>query len=73
MKTRLKQYYKKIDSSFPFLGSLFRRLTFRKTGRSVTRMINGRDNVINANNSIFNSLIFDIRGDDNKIEIMDNC
>ena len=73
MKIRLKQLYKKIDSSYPFIGSLIRRFYNRKPFNSIKRMVYGNNNVISYNNAILSSVIFDIRGDDNTIEIKEDC
>jgi len=74
MKTRLKQLlYNKIDSGYPFIGSLIRRVYHRKAFDSIKYAVHGRNNNIRHNNTILSSVIFDIRGNDNKIEIKEGC
>lgn len=73
MRTRLKELYKKIDVSHPFIGNLIRKIYHRKFLNNVRRMIHGNNNTVNYNNAILSSVVFDIKGDDNKIEIREGC
>ena len=69
MKIRLKQIINKIVSSHPIIGSLMRRIFYRKT----FSIIHGKNNTISYENALLSSVIIDIRGDDNTIEIQEGC
>lgn len=36
-------------------------------------MVHGNNNTVNYNNATLSSVVFDVKGDDNKIEIMEGC
>jgi acetyltransferase-like isoleucine patch superfamily enzyme len=73
MKKTLKHLYKKISHRFPRIGFILHRIYHRKIFNNTKRKINGSNNTIHYHNSILSSVTFDIKGSDNKIEIMDDC
>ncbi len=73
MKTRLKRLYEDLASGHPRIGSLIRRIYYRTAVHGVKRRIRGNNNTVSYNNAVLSSVVFDIEGDDNKIEIMDDC
>ncbi len=73
MKERLRKYYKLVSQRYPFIGSLIKRIYYRKPLNKVKRKISGINNVIIYKNAILSSVFFDISGNENTIEIMDDC
>jgi acetyltransferase-like isoleucine patch superfamily enzyme len=73
MKERLKIIYKVINQKHPALGSLLWRLYCWKPFNNDQKKIKGKNNVINYNGSILSSVVFDIVGNNNKIEIKNSC
>jgi len=73
MKTGFIDLYEKIDARFPFMGVLIRRIYHRKTLNSVSRVIHGKNNIISYKNARLLSVIFDVTGDGNKVEIGEGC
>jgi acetyltransferase-like isoleucine patch superfamily enzyme len=73
VKTHLKKLLEKIDKSHPFIGALVRRIYFRKGLNSVRRVIHGKNNRINCTTAILSSVVFNVNGDGNAIEINDGC
>jgi acetyltransferase-like isoleucine patch superfamily enzyme len=73
MKKILKKLYKKIDTSYPYIGSLIRKIFPRKSFFSNKHIIRGTDNTISYNEAILSSTTFDINGNGNKIEIKEDC
>jgi len=70
MRTNLRELYKKINKSHPFVGSLIYRIYRRKPFNKINRMIQGRNNTISYKYAtILTSVIFDIKGNGNRIEI----
>jgi acetyltransferase-like isoleucine patch superfamily enzyme len=73
MNMRLKELYEKIDESYPFFGALIRRIHHRKALNHVRRLIGGNNNTVSYKYAILSSVVFDIKGDGNKIEIKEGC
>ncbi|CAN2042407.1 hypothetical protein GMMP15_70005 [Candidatus Magnetomoraceae bacterium gMMP-15] len=74
MKTIFKELYNKISDRHPIIDSMIHRIYYRKPFNRIKRMIRGKNNVITSHNYvILSSVIYDIKGNDNKIEIMDGC
>ncbi len=73
MKIRLRKLYKDIDTICPFIGNLIRRIYHRKFLNKVRKIIYGDNNTVNYNNAVLSSVVFDIKGDNNSIEIMEGC
>lgn len=73
MKTKLKLMFKRIDASHPFISSLIRRIYYQKYFNSVKRMIRGKNNRIAYKNALLASVIIDIKGNNNTIEIQEGC
>lgn len=73
MKQVLKELYKKINRRYPALGDLIWRIYHRKLSRNVRRVIHGNHNSVNYNRAILSSVVFDIQGDGNQIEIQAGC
>ncbi len=73
MKIKLSKYYKNINRSYPFIGNLIRKIYHRKFLNKVRRIIYGDNNTVNYNNAMLSSVVFDINGDNNNIEIMEGC
>jgi len=73
MKANLKELYKKLNTSHPFLGLIVRRLYYRKPLNSITRKIYGTNNLISQKNAILNKITLDIDGNNNSIQIMKGC
>jgi len=69
----LREQYQKLVKNYPFIGSLIWRIYHRKGLNSVSRMINGKNNTICYKNAILTSVIFDIKGNSNNIEIKEGC
>lgn len=70
MKEALRKLHKGISHRYPFVGLLFKRLYYR---HRIKRKISGNNNTIMYGNSILSSVLFDITGNENTIEIMDDC
>jgi len=73
VKTRLKKYYKGVSQKHPFIGSLIKRFYYRNLFNKPKRNINGTKNAIFYKNAILSSVLFDISGNENTIEILDDC
>ncbi len=73
MNAKLKELYKVINQKFPVIGSLARRIYYQKPFDTVTKKINGKNNVINYEGSILSSVKFDIIGNGNSINIQSSC
>jgi acetyltransferase-like isoleucine patch superfamily enzyme len=73
MRTNLKQQFKRVSNKYPMIGSILMRIHLRKPLNSIKRKIKGRNNRIIHNNAILSSVLFDISGNGNTIEIMGNC
>ena len=69
MNKRPKQIFKKIVSSHPIINSLMRRIFYRK----IFSIIHGKNNTISYETALLSSVIIDIRGDGNTIEIQEGC
>lgn len=69
MKKNLKKLYQDIDSSYPLISSLIRKFFHRKAFTSNRHIIHGSNNTISYGDAILTHVTFDIKGDDNKIEI----
>jgi len=69
MNKRPKQIFKKIVSSHPLINSLMRRIFYRK----IFSIIHGKNNTISYENALLSSVIIDIRGDGNTIDIQEGC
>jgi len=72
MKTRLKEQFKKSLKSHPVLGSIIRNIYYLKMNR-INRVIHGDNNTISYKSSILSSVVFNVRGNGNKIEIKAGC
>ena len=73
MKTWLKKLYKIIDSKHPDIGCLIYKLYYRQAFNKTRRVICGRNNVVRYYKSTLTSVVFNIKGDRNTIEIADGC
>ena len=73
MKSELKTIYASVDRVFPAVGGLIRRVYLRRPFNSVKSQISGKQNVISYGNSILSSVLFDIKGDMNHIEVQNGC
>lgn len=73
MKEKLRRLYERISQRYPFVGSLIKRLYYQKPFNSVKRKVSGNNNSVMYGNAILSSVFFDISGNDNSIEIMDDC
>jgi len=73
MKQRLRAVYLAISEKYPAIGSIMWRLYHRRIINKVRRKIKGKENVVNYKGSILSSVVFDIVGQGNKIEIMKSC
>jgi acetyltransferase-like isoleucine patch superfamily enzyme len=70
---KLRQLYEGISNKYPSIGFLIRRIYNRKVFNSVRRSIRGCNNKIIYSNAILSSVIFDICGNNNLIEIKEGC
>ncbi len=73
MDSKLKTIHAGIDNVSPAVGGLIRRLYLRKPFNSVKSHISGKQNIIRYGNSILSSVLFDIKGDMNHIEVKNGC
>lgn len=73
MKSELKTLYTSVNQMSPAIGGLVRRVYLGKPFNSVKRQISGKQNVISYGNSILSSVLFDIKGDMNHIEVQNGC
>jgi carbonic anhydrase/acetyltransferase-like protein (isoleucine patch superfamily) len=73
VKTYFKKLYQKIDTSFPSIGSLIGKIFPRKSFFSNKHIIRGSNNTLSYHEAVVSSTTFDIEGDDNKIDIKEDC
>lgn len=73
MKKRLKLILKKFGTSYPLIGSLILRVSHRTAFNSIKHTIHGKNNTISYKNSLLSSVIIDVLGDNNMIEIQAGC
>jgi acetyltransferase-like isoleucine patch superfamily enzyme len=74
MTEKLKAAYLWIDQRFPAVGNLLRRMYHhRSLVNTIQKQISGQGNRIVYGDSIFSSVIFDIKGNDNLVRIADRC
>ena len=73
MKEQLKEIYRIINQKYPKMGSLMWRLYSRQPFNKIRKKIKGKNNVINYDRSVLSSVVFDIVGNNNKIEIKNSC
>jgi len=71
IKTLGRELYRKINKRYPAIGNIFRRIQFRKPFNSLTKTISGFGNVISYKNSILTSVVFNIQGNRNIVQIED--
>jgi acetyltransferase-like isoleucine patch superfamily enzyme len=69
MKLWVKQRYKNINTRYPYVENLIKRVQNRIVDHTIRKKIYGHDNKIIYKDAILSSVIFDIIGDYNTIEI----
>ncbi len=70
---RLRNLYRNITNKYPSLDALFRQIVYIKYLNSIKRKVHGDNNIIIFRQARLSSVLFDINGNGNTIEIMDNC
>jgi acetyltransferase-like isoleucine patch superfamily enzyme len=73
MKEILRKLLKVTSHRYPFIGFLIKRLNRRPIVNSVKRKVKGKNNTIIYSGAILHSVLFDISGNDNVLEIMGDC
>jgi acetyltransferase-like isoleucine patch superfamily enzyme len=73
MKTNLKNLFIKINSNCPFIGSLIRIFFPRKSFATNKHLVEGVNNRIRYDDATLSYVTFDIVGNNNKIEIKEDC
>jgi acetyltransferase-like isoleucine patch superfamily enzyme len=73
MKEKLKILYAFIAQKIPILGQMMDRIRYRKPSNSIKKRIHGKNNKITYKGSVLRSVIIDIVGDGNTIEIKNSC
>lgn len=73
MKKRLRENLKRVSHRYPFVGLMIKRIYYRKLFNKVKRNIKGKNNRVSYKNAILSSVSFDIKGNENKIQILDDC
>ncbi len=73
MRDWLKSLYLQIDEQFPAITALLRRITGRDHLCKVRKLIRGDRNTIRYRNVQMNAVSFDIEGEDNCIDIGEDC
>ena len=68
-----KSYYHSINEKYPKLGRLLYRLYIKRPFNSVKKKIKGKNNNLSYNGSILQSVVFDIIGNNNSINIEPDC
>jgi acetyltransferase-like isoleucine patch superfamily enzyme len=65
----IRKLYRFIDGKFPVAGVLLKRLYSRRRVNSIKKRITGSENLIVYSKAYLNSVLFDINGSGNRIEI----
>jgi len=73
IKAKLKSLYIKVVAGFPVLGRVIHRVYFRITSNAARKNVYGKQNAIHYDNCILSSVLFDIKGNTNNIEIKNGC
>jgi len=73
MNEKLLNFYKSTNEKYPLIGYILRRIYYKKLFNTVKKKIRGKGNSVHYQKSILSSVIFDIRGNNNKIDIGELC
>jgi acetyltransferase-like isoleucine patch superfamily enzyme len=73
IKSMLKALLTKLDQRLPVMEAVAKRCCLRQPFHRLRKDIHGKHNVLHYGNSILSSVLVDIKGDRNRIEIEDGC
>jgi len=73
MEQKLKRVYKSISQKHPSIGTLLKRCYYKRPFNRIKHKIRGKNNRIRHGGAMLSGVTFDISGNDNNIEIGENC